>query len=226
MALLSPSGTWQAEQSLLPSLTTAIHESTRASRLWRNGHGAGRQRFAGGVCPSFVSSPCRRLRRARGVMVVVGLYGVVAYSVGQRTREIGVRMALGAGRSSVYRLILKEAGRLITAGMTIGLACAVAAATVMRGLLFGVSSWDVPTLCFGRRRPWPLGARSPATFPPAAPHRSTLSTRCVPSSGWQIPGSRITPEIANHTVDVSIDVTAGHRALGIGYGDNEVTNGQ
>jgi ABC-type antimicrobial peptide transport system permease subunit len=80
------------------------------------------------------------------VMVVVGLYGVVAFSVGPMTREIGVRMALGAARSAVYRLILREAGRLITAGMVIGLACAVAAATVMRGLLFGVRSWDVPTL--------------------------------------------------------------------------------
>jgi len=77
---------------------------------------------------------------------VVGLYGVVAYSVSQRTREIGVRMALGAQRSSVYRLILKEAGWLTAVGIAVGLACAVAAATLMRGLLFGVRSWDVPTL--------------------------------------------------------------------------------
>jgi ABC-type antimicrobial peptide transport system permease subunit len=77
---------------------------------------------------------------------VVGLYGVVAYSVSQRTREIGVRMALGAQRGSVYRLILKEAGWLTAVGIVIGLVCAVAAATLMRGLLFGVRSWDVPTL--------------------------------------------------------------------------------
>ena len=77
---------------------------------------------------------------------VVGLYGVVAYSVSQRTREIGVRMALGAQRSSVYLLILKEAAWLIAAGVGIGLASAVAAGSLIRGLLFGVRSWDLPTL--------------------------------------------------------------------------------
>ena len=77
---------------------------------------------------------------------VVGLYGVVAYSVSQRTREIGVRMALGAGRVSVYRMILQEAGRLAAAGIALGAAGSVAAATLARKLLFGVSSWDAPTL--------------------------------------------------------------------------------
>jgi macrolide transport system ATP-binding/permease protein len=77
---------------------------------------------------------------------MVGLYGVVAYSVSQRTREIGVRMALGAQRSSVYQLVLGEAGRLTAFGLLAGLICAVAAATLMRKLLFGTQPWDVPTL--------------------------------------------------------------------------------
>jgi predicted permease len=77
---------------------------------------------------------------------VVGLYGVIAYSVSQRTREIGVRMALGAQPRSVYQLILKEAGWLTAVGIAVGLVCSVAAATLMRGLLFGVHSWDIETL--------------------------------------------------------------------------------
>jgi predicted permease len=77
---------------------------------------------------------------------VVGLYGVIAYSVAQRTREIGVRMALGAQRGSVYRLILKEASRLIAAGVVVGLLAAVGAAMLMRKLLFGVQAWDAGTL--------------------------------------------------------------------------------
>ena len=77
---------------------------------------------------------------------VVGLYGVIAYSVSQRTREIGVRIALGAQRGSVYRLILKEAGVLALAGIVIGTGCAILVASVMRKLLFGTPPWDIATL--------------------------------------------------------------------------------
>jgi predicted permease len=80
------------------------------------------------------------------VLSVVGLYGVIAYSVSQRTREIGVRMALGAQPTAVYKLILADAGWLTAGGIVIGLACSVGAAVLMRGLLFGVRPWDLPTL--------------------------------------------------------------------------------
>jgi len=77
---------------------------------------------------------------------VVGLYGVIAYSVTQRTREIGVRIALGAQRGMVYRLIMKEAGALALAGIVIGTGCAILAASLMRKLLFGTPPWDFTTL--------------------------------------------------------------------------------
>ncbi|HEX3663503.1 MAG TPA: ABC transporter permease [Acidobacteriaceae bacterium] len=80
------------------------------------------------------------------LLCVVGLYGVVAYSVSQRTREIGIRMALGAERAAVHRLILKEAGWLTGIGIVAGLGCAVSAALLMKSLLFGVAAWDASTL--------------------------------------------------------------------------------
>jgi macrolide transport system ATP-binding/permease protein len=80
------------------------------------------------------------------LLSVVGLYGVVAYSVGRRTREIGVRIALGAQRGAVCRMVLGEAARLIGFGTIAGLLCSVATATLMRNLLFGVQAWDGPTL--------------------------------------------------------------------------------
>jgi macrolide transport system ATP-binding/permease protein len=76
----------------------------------------------------------------------VGLYGVIAYSVSQRTKEIGVRMALGAQRSSVYQLILGEAGRLMALGILAGSVCSVITASMMRKLLFGTAPWDAGTL--------------------------------------------------------------------------------
>ena len=77
---------------------------------------------------------------------VVGLYGVIAYSVSQRTRKIGIRMAMGAQRSSVYALAVRQAGWLTGAGLAIGLICSVGASLLIRKLLFGVQAWDAATL--------------------------------------------------------------------------------
>ncbi len=80
------------------------------------------------------------------VLAVVGLYGIVAYSVSQRTREIGLRMAIGAQRSSVYNLVMRQAGWLTLGGLAIGLVCSLGTSLLMRKLLFGVRAWDPTTL--------------------------------------------------------------------------------
>lgn len=139
--------TTRAEGSLLPTMVAAVRgvdpgigtmeEATMTARI--------------------NDSPSAYLHRSSAWLVggfaflalllgVVGLYGVIAYSVTQRTREIGVRMALGAQRSSVYQLIMKEAAWLVSIGIVAGLLCSVGVATLIRGLLFGVQSWDVRTL--------------------------------------------------------------------------------
>jgi macrolide transport system ATP-binding/permease protein len=139
--------TSQDEKTILPTLSAMIHQVDPGIGVF--GEATMNQRIS--------DSQTASLHRSSAWLVggfavlalllgVVGLYGVIAYSVSQRTREIGVRMALGAQKSSVYRMILKEAGWLTGLGIFVGLVCSVAAATLMRKLLFGIRSWDMPTL--------------------------------------------------------------------------------
>ena len=140
--------TSQAEQTILPTAVAAIHEVDP---------GIGTMDIAT-MSDRINDSPSAYLHRSSAWLVggfavlalllgVIGLYGVISYSVSCRTREIGVRMALGAQRGSVYQLILREAAWLAGFGIAIGLLGAVGAAAMIRGLLFGVRSWDVSTLC-------------------------------------------------------------------------------
>ncbi len=76
------------------------------------------------------------------VLSCVGIYGVVSYLVGQRTREIGVRMALGAQRSDVMRLVLGEGARMALAGVATGIAVALGLTRLMANQLFGVTAQD------------------------------------------------------------------------------------
>ncbi len=139
--------TSQEPGSVLPALGQAIHglhsdlgtsdEATMTGRI-DNSMTAYLHRSSAWLVGAFALTAL--------LLGVVGLYGVIAHSVSQRTREIGVRMAMGAEQRSVYRMILKEAGYLAALGITVGAAAAITAAALARKMLFGVSSWDIPTL--------------------------------------------------------------------------------
>jgi putative ABC transport system permease protein len=79
------------------------------------------------------------------VLAAVGIYGVIAYSVSQRTREIGIRMAMGAEARDVLGLVVRQGLRLAAAGVAIGIGGALALTRVMAGLLYGVSTTDFET---------------------------------------------------------------------------------
>ena len=81
------------------------------------------------------------------LLAAIGLYGVIAFSVAQRTQEIGIRMALGASRSHILKLVQANALRLIVPGVVLGLAIAFATSRVLQSLLFNVSPHD--PLTFG-----------------------------------------------------------------------------
>jgi len=76
------------------------------------------------------------------ILAAVGLYGVMAYTVEQRTSEIGVRMALGADRSSVVQMVLRRAFVQVGLGIALGIPLAVAAGRLMGQQLYGVAPWD------------------------------------------------------------------------------------
>jgi ABC-type antimicrobial peptide transport system permease subunit len=80
------------------------------------------------------------------LIAVAGIYGLLAYSVSQRTRELGVRLALGAQREDILWLILRHAVLLLGAGVGIGLIVAWAASNVLGSFVYGAAAWEAATV--------------------------------------------------------------------------------
>jgi putative ABC transport system permease protein len=99
------------------------------------------------------------------VLAAVGIYGVISYSVTQRTHELGIRMAMGAQRSDVIKLVVGHGALLATTGVSIGLIVALVLTRVMEGLLFGVSATD--PLTFAAISALLIGVALAACFVPA-----------------------------------------------------------
>lgn len=139
--------TWQQPEGMLSALQPAIRqihpevgmrEETTMEALMSNSMTAYLHRASAWLVGAFAAMAF--------LLGVIGLYAVIAYSVSQRTREIGVRIALGAEVMAVYRLVLREAGWLVAIGLSMGTVSSIVAATLGRKMLFGVSSWDPETL--------------------------------------------------------------------------------
>lgn len=76
------------------------------------------------------------------LLACLGIVGLVAYAVSQRTKEIGIRMALGAKRAHVLSLVLRQFSRPVVAGLLVGVAAAAALSQLLRGVLYGISHLD------------------------------------------------------------------------------------
>ena len=139
--------TFESPETMLPAMVNMVHQidanliaddqDTMTARI-NDSQSAYLHRSAAWIVGAFAALAL--------LLGTVGLYGVISYSVGQRTREIGVRMALGAQRPAVYQLILKEACWLTVLGIGGGVLGSALTASLLRSMLFGVSPWDMGTM--------------------------------------------------------------------------------
>jgi ABC-type antimicrobial peptide transport system permease subunit len=96
--------------------------------------------------PRFLAALLTGFSLLAAVLALVGVYGLLSFSVSRRVRELGVRMALGAGRGRVLRLVLEQSAVLVGIGLAIGVAGAVVLSRLLAALLFGVRPGDPATI--------------------------------------------------------------------------------
>jgi ABC-type antimicrobial peptide transport system permease subunit len=96
----------------------------------------------GAAQPRFVTTLLGSLSAIALLLAIVGIYGVIAYSVSERTQEMGIRMALGAGRADILRLVLRQGLMLACLGIAAGLAASLALSRLLASLLYHVSTTD------------------------------------------------------------------------------------
>jgi ABC-type antimicrobial peptide transport system permease subunit len=96
--------------------------------------------------PRMVARLCAIFGVIALLLAATGLYGVLSYGVARRTNEIGIRMALGAGKSRVIAMILRETGIMILIGVTVGLVATAVITRLLVSRLYGLSAYDPPTV--------------------------------------------------------------------------------
>ena len=121
----------QAIEPTMPLLNVNTYRTVVSTSLWAPRMGASLLAVFGGLAL---------------VLAAIGLYGVMSYMVARRRMEIGIRMALGAERGTVVRMVVGDAARLLAVGLVVGIGLSIWGARSARALLYGLEPWDPATL--------------------------------------------------------------------------------
>jgi len=134
----------QDSKGILPHLRSMVHHLDPAAGL--DGAMPLPEVVSGGMSrPRFYAVWSGLLAIVAAVLGLTGVYATVAYATLRRTREIGIRIALGAQRSTVLRMVLSHGAALATLGVIVGLGCAPLLSRYLKGMLFGVTAFDPTT---------------------------------------------------------------------------------
>ena len=144
------------------------------------------------------------------ILAAVGLYGVTAYTVVQRTSEIGIRMALGADAGGVLRLVLRSAFRMVAVGLVLGIPLAIGAGRLISAQLYGVSAWD-PVALRIHRMPREAGRSSRMRALVIMP-RSPTSTISERPNRWRSLSTWVATVLGSEVLPAKTSTATGHPA--------------